>query len=591
MTTYPAAGDYYKAVQTPARAFTVKELQAAHFARDSLGPILARGSSAVVFQASVDGSAKALRCYIRNNASSRDRYTALGVYLASHDLSPYVLRTTWLDSAIRVNGATWPVLLMDWIDGRTLNEHVDFLVADSNLDALATLAQRWRELVRMLQQAEFAHGDLQHGDVIVDREGRLRLVDYDAVWVPQLAGMGPPSESGHPNYEHPGGRVWGRWMDTFPALVIYLSLVALAKNPGLWPTLYNAKNLLFSRTDFFPPFETQAWRALAALHDREVDELARRLQECCAPDWVAPKSLEDTLGRSAQQLPRSTGSRMYEMDISRKDRGCVVFLCDRSGSMRQPWGNRQQTMAEGVAFALNSILLELMFISQAEPGKVRHYFDIGIFGYGIRPVAGGEGVESAFGGSLTGRSIVALPELRDNPLDIREVPSDIPGAPPSRIPIWVEPAYGHRTPLCQAIAVAGESIYGWARDHPDSFPPIVINITDGMFTDSPYEGASVEEWVQRLLNIQTSDGPVLLFNIFLSRTSAGGVLFPATDNGLPEPGPGLFRISSMLPPLMMANAESAGIPVDAGARGFGFNANPAMLARFLEIGTRVQMRD
>ena len=137
---YPAAGDYYKAVQAPTRSFTVPKLQAAEFVWDSLGPTLARGSSAVVFQASVEGRPQALRCYIRNDASSRDRYSALNDYLTGHDLKPHVSGTTWLDGAIQVNRATWPVLTMDWIDGRTLNEYVDFLVANSNTAALTTLA-------------------------------------------------------------------------------------------------------------------------------------------------------------------------------------------------------------------------------------------------------------------------------------------------------------------------------------------------------------------------------------------------------------------------------------------------------------------
>jgi hypothetical protein len=68
----------------------VPKLQAAEFVWDSLGPTLARGSSAVVFQASVQGRPQALRCYIREDASSRDRYSALDTYLAGHDLSPYV---------------------------------------------------------------------------------------------------------------------------------------------------------------------------------------------------------------------------------------------------------------------------------------------------------------------------------------------------------------------------------------------------------------------------------------------------------------------------------------------------------------------
>ena len=299
MTAYPAAGDYYKAVQAPARVFTVPKLQAAEFVWDSLGPTLARGSSAVVFQASVEGTPQALRCYIRNDASSRDRYSALDAYLAAYDLSPYVSGTTWLDGAIQVNRATWPVLTMDWIDGRTLNEYVDFLVTSSNAAALTTLAAKWRALVALMQSSEFTHGDLQHGNVMVDQDGRLRLVDFDGVWIPQLAGQSPPTEFGHPNYQHPLQHVWGRWLDTFSALVIYLSLVALGKDPGLWLALYNSKNLLFAKNDFFPPFKTEAWKQLAAMGDPQVDELVRRLQECCDPDWVSTGSLEMTLDRQA----------------------------------------------------------------------------------------------------------------------------------------------------------------------------------------------------------------------------------------------------------------------------------------------------
>ena len=283
---------------------------------------------------------------------------------------------------------------------------------------------------------------------------------------------------------------------------------------------------------------------------------------------------------------------MYERDISRRDPGCVVFLLDRSDSMKQMWGNSGVTMAAGAARAINETLLELIFQSQVEPGKPRYYFDVGIFGYGLRPVAKGEGVETAFGGKLAGQPLVALPDLRDNAIAVRDMPSMDAGAPPSQMPIWVEPEAGHRTPMCEAVAVAGAHVYEWASAHPDSFPPIIINITDGMVTDSPYQGADLDEWAKRLTSIQTSDGMALLFNIFLSpNATAQPLMFPATDFALPPPGPDLFRISSMLPPPMIGNAHSAGITVEPGARGFGFNADAANLVRFLEVGTKVDVRD
>jgi len=292
---FPGVMDYFKAVQSPKKAFTVASLQTAEFEWDSLGPRLARGASAVVFTAKVGGNRQAVRCYIRDDASSQERYRRLDEYLAGHDLNPYVSPATWLDSAIKVNGVTWPVLQMVWIEGRTLNEYVNYLVTNANTSALTTLAANWRELIKLMQSVEFAHGDLQHGNILIDQAGTLRLVDYDGVWIPQLARMAPPTEYGQANYQHPGTQEWGRWFDTFSALVIYLCLVALAKNPKLWPALYNGTNLLFMNSDFRRPHETPAWQKLADLRDAEVDELARRLRDCCDPGWVADKSLEQTI--------------------------------------------------------------------------------------------------------------------------------------------------------------------------------------------------------------------------------------------------------------------------------------------------------
>jgi hypothetical protein len=279
---------------------------------------------------------------------------------------------------------------------------------------------------------------------------------------------------------------------------------------------------------------------------------------------------------------------MYEEAISRKRPGCIVFLLDRSDSMSRSWEG-EETLAQGAARVINGILLELCLRAQKGQGVSYHYFDIGMFGYGIRPVAGGEGVESAFGGPLAGRALVPLPELRDSPIAVREVASPDVGGPAARAPVWVEPVHGYRTPMCEAIAVAGQHVYEWTQTHPESFPPIVINITDGMVTDSPFEGASLNEWAGRLTGVSTIDGAALLFNIFLAPES-GTVMLPPSDAGLPIPGPDLFQISSVLPPPMIRNAQSSGIMPEPGARGFAFNADPTTLVKFLEIGTRVEMR-
>jgi hypothetical protein len=269
--------------------------------------------------------------------------------------------------------------------------------------------------------------------------------------------------------------------------------------------------------------------------------------------------------------------------------GCFVVLLDRSDSMKQSWAGTQGTLAQGAAQVLNSILIDLCFIATKDiDAPMKHYFDVGIISYGARLTTPGEGVESAFGGALTGRWLVPLPELANNPLAMREEQSIDDVTESSTMPVWVEPVHGYRTPMCEAIAVAGQHIYDWTHKHPCSFPPIVVNITDGMKTDDGYKGLSLLEWARRLTGITTDDGPTLLFNVFLSPDRAPEQLFPASPAGLPRPGPELFEMSSTLPQQMVDNARADGVDVRPGGRALAFNVGRSSLLRVLQIGTRVK---
>ncbi len=299
VSQYPSAGDYQAALQSPANAFTDSRLQQAEFALDNWGlPDAITGTSAAVFHATIEGRGYALRCYTRSDASSRERYAAFDSFVAQHGLGQHVGLVTWYDDAVQVKSGTWPVLQMEWIEGRRLNDYVSFLADDRNTGALGTLADRWLELIGQLQRTRFAHGDLQHGNVIIDQQGSLRLVDFDGVWIPPLQGHSAPNETGHENYQ-PLNRSaqtrWGPWMDTFSALVIHLALTALARDPGLWLPLSNGDNMLFERNDFGAPFETEVWKHLARVRDAEVVSLVEKLEAFCAPGWLPAKGLNDVI--------------------------------------------------------------------------------------------------------------------------------------------------------------------------------------------------------------------------------------------------------------------------------------------------------
>ncbi len=282
---------------------------------------------------------------------------------------------------------------------------------------------------------------------------------------------------------------------------------------------------------------------------------------------------------------------MYRQSVSRAEPGCVVILLDRSDSMKLPWANTGATLADGAALAVNNILLDMCIKATTEVNApVRHYFDVGVFSYGARVNIPGEGVESGFGGPLSGRGLVPLPELAEHPMAVRTEPSIDLMSVSAKMPAWVDPVFGYRTPMCEAIALVGGHVFDWAAAHPTSFPPIVINITDGMVTDDPHEGVSLHDWVKRMTSIETHDGPVLFFNVFLSPTEAPETIFPAHPGALPPPGPDLFALSSELPIPMIENARVDGYDVHPGARGLAFNVGRSTLLKVLQIGTRVPGR-
>jgi hypothetical protein len=293
---YPNAEDYVRAVQQPERVFQSPALRQAVFDVHPVFriPMPASGNAAVVFKAQVEGRDSALRFFIREDASSRERYSALGRHFRARSMVDCVASASWVDDAIAVNGSTWPMVQMQWVEGRTLDAYVGHLASRGDVGALAQLAGTWRHFVDRLQAAEFAHGDLQHGNVLVDASSTLRLVDFDGSWIAAFRGGPPPKETGHPNYQRTG-REWGRWMDTFPGLVIYTALLALSRRPMSWEELHNGENMLFSQADFIPPFSTRTWTLLSGIRDPEVDHAARRLMLACTPGWRAEDTLESLL--------------------------------------------------------------------------------------------------------------------------------------------------------------------------------------------------------------------------------------------------------------------------------------------------------
>ena len=272
----------------------------------------------------------------------------------------------------------------------------------------------------------------------------------------------------------------------------------------------------------------------------------------------------------------------YQAEISRKNPGCFLFLVDQSESMEDPFaGGNGKKKAEELATILNKLIHNLS-IRCAKSDSIYDYFHVGVLGYSE------ESCKPALGGELSGRSLVPISELANKPLRIEDrVKKSDDGAggvmdQTVKFPVWFDPYGKGGTPMCAALKEATKITQTWCQEHPNGFPPIVINITDGEATD----GDLVAE-ARKLAAVSGEDGSVLLFNIHLSSTAGPSIELPGNGNKLPDQhAKQLFEASSTLTPFMVARAKELGMPAAENSRGFIFNAQPLHVIHFLDIGTR-----
>jgi hypothetical protein len=281
----------------------------------------------------------------------------------------------------------------------------------------------------------------------------------------------------------------------------------------------------------------------------------------------------------------------YSAEISRQQPTAFLFLLDQSASMQDAFGGAEQTgdaapsKARVLADTVNRLLQNLVLRCAKEEG-VRDYFHVGVIGYGERV----QRLVQPTGDFETGTGLVPISHLADRPRRmeqrVKEVADGEGGTTEQRVkvPIWFDPQAKNGTPMCQALDLAAQTVRDWIDQHPSSFPPVVLNVTDGEATDG-----EPLRYAQQLREFATDDGEVLLFNVHLSESEATPVELPSSRAELPgddEYAETLFQMSSRLPFSMRSAAEQEGYTVDLDTRGFVFNADPAALVTFLEIGTR-----
>ncbi len=272
---------------------------------------------------------------------------------------------------------------------------------------------------------------------------------------------------------------------------------------------------------------------------------------------------------------------LYSAEINRRQPALLLLAVDQSFSMSEPWAETGQSKAQALAAAVNNLLGNAVLLCSRGGEQVYNYFEVGVLGYGVE-------VGSALHGADGARLIVPVEQIAENPLRVdavtRRVPDGASGvvSVQQHMPVWVDPVSNGATPMAAAFTALEPVVESWCTAHPSSFPPIIINVTDGMSTDG-----EPRDVVARIRKFGTDDGLALVFNLHLSGLQSQPIRLPNTTAGLPDPNAMLlYELSSELPPAMLEAATVMGYTVQSGSRGFLYNADATTVIDFLDIGTR-----
>lgn len=241
-------------------------------------PYRSSGAFAVVFKMKDEQTGKcyALKCFTEEQEGRAEAYRKIAEELEFVD-SPYITSVKYLEKELFVDSncedEEFPVLLMDWIEGETMETYIAANYTDTH--AMAMLCYRFCKMAAWLRSQSFAHGDIKPDNIMVRPDGTLTLVDYDGMFVPAMKGQKSPT-IGTKDFSHPLRIIddFDETIDDFALASIALSLKAISLNPSLLQTYGASDRLLFSASDYLDLSKSNTFTALQGLL---ADEEARTL--------------------------------------------------------------------------------------------------------------------------------------------------------------------------------------------------------------------------------------------------------------------------------------------------------------------------
>ncbi|MBX4876969.1 protein kinase family protein [Rhizobium bangladeshense] len=287
---------YNDAVQHPNTAFSDASLKTAKIAVNGMGlPVALGGGFALTYSATASGKKYAIRCFHKEAKGLESRYGDVAKALKGLS-APYFIGFEYQPTGVMVNGAKYPIVKMDWVEGDTLGSYLEDNYKDKA--KLTWLAGEFDRLEQFLRSKNIAHGDLQNGNVLVGND--VKLIDYDGLYVPAMA-RGQGTELGHKHFQHPKrtSADFGPDMDRFSFIVIDLSLRALMHDPKLFDKHSNGENIILTANDFLDPVKSTAFADLKAIPSLATQ--AENLAKICLSDISKVPSLDDF--RNGRNIP------------------------------------------------------------------------------------------------------------------------------------------------------------------------------------------------------------------------------------------------------------------------------------------------
>ena len=315
---------------------------------------------------------------------------------------------------------------------------------------------------------------------------------------------------------------------------------------------------------------------------------------------------------------------MYSKKVTSAEPALLILLIDQSSSMGHTLVETDQgesySSAKMAKYVTDRFLYEAM--QECVSGtEFKPYLDLAVIGYSS------DQPEYDTPGKKIRSALPKIP-LEKFPFSVTELPNTfiaknvIDPNDNSMFPKpkreWVEARADAYTSTLAAFTKAREIIEKWLPDHQTSFPPVVINITDGMPTDDEPLARIWQKYMddlsvaqskedfeasrlgdvsqsnvliesQKIRKIGTDDGNCLVCNCHITIEKIVRIRFPSSSDRAESVNPFakiMYHMSSIIPEsLREMGISELNLPLEPNSRFFLFNAEVDDMIKFMKFGS------